>query len=64
MVSDGAWVDPKPKGSEKITVHRCRETLCPGTSMGPKGFFKNSKVVRIPIAQTFEVSGAKLSPEK
>ena len=27
-------------------------------------FSENSKVVSVPIAQTFEVSGAKLSPEK
>ena len=63
MVLDGAWVDPQPKGSGKrVTVHRCMGTLCPvqggsqgegGTAMGPKGFFRNPKVVSILILLPF-----------
>ena len=33
-------------------------------SMGPKGVFRNPKVASVPIAQTFELNCAKLSPGK
>ena len=51
------WCMGRPKAHVK-RVHRCRETLCQaGYNHGSNRVFKNSKVVSVQIAQTFEVSG-------
>ena len=59
MVLDGAWVNPQPKGSEKelpsigVWGRQGGSQGEGGTAMGPKGFFRNPKVVSILIQLPF-----------
>ena len=59
MIGGLRWCIGRPIAHMKrVTVHRCRETLCQaGYNHGSNRVFKNSKVVSVLIDQTFEVSG-------